>query len=1512
MAELVNVKVTVEGGKPAIDQLTQIQTLITNINKNPVTVKVDPKKIDQTTASVKKYTKETKEATKQNNLLGDSFERIVAKMAVWQLLGNAIATVIRSFREAVATMKEVDTQLTNIQKVSNLSAEEIKKIGDNSYEAASKFGVAAEEYLKAVYEFQKAGLGESAEQMAQLATKTMLVGDTTADVADKFIIAVNAAWNLEGAMDALSKVVDQADYVNNNYATTLEKLADSMPIVASTAANMNMSYEETLALLAAINSKTQETGRKTATAVRSFLIAISGQVGEFVDDVGETYEVTTENIEALTDALAKYGNAAVQNAIKTGEIINPMEALNSLAQAYKDGLLSDIELQNILINVAGKMRYNSLVTIVRDLASETSTYRDILQKLPSAIGTADAEVETMLTSWEAKTNILKNTWADFIQKTVQSGFAKAMLDIANAVLKFSGSLGNLIPLIATVTLKIKLSTAATKQKEMARLADIAAAELQRAAELKNATAQDKEAASTARATAEIENQKAARLSAASSAAGWVGIVVAAISIGVMAWQNYERAQEEARQKAVEAAESTQTQIDALKELKKQYTDVMDSTEDEGERNEQLSSWKSTLIEQYGLERDALKDVNKERQTGIDLLNEEIAKQSDAWMADEKNAKAYQKAVEEMTRSFTHKGSVEWASQFADPFAAILQRGGFSVTRTPTTAPSGYTGETVSFAYEAKNAQEAVAKLKPVLAELHAEINKGKKFTAEETRAIQELETAYNNAQKRIDTYNSVFTKGNQILAERIFSENASRAAQVNSIETFNDYVVGLRNEAGANEALADALESLANDAFPQFVQANIDAANALFDTEGKLTDAGKAALDADSKFAALVKQIINTRAEAAATSYSNLISELNKTGDAALTNAAKLALFKGLFEEATGRTMSTTEERYYSGYVGGENKSVDNTKRIATSAKTLLDRLQAEAQSLAAYVPSTANPSTTSPDGKTGNQHKEKTPDEIELERRKNIVTTLKAELALMEAQGKPLSERETKMRSIQSALHDQAEQERKINGITAESLSLSKEWWDYENKIADEKQKEADEAEKAAEEERKRKEEEKKQEAEEARQRYEDRKSAVESDLDYEKSVLSHMEAQGDPLDQQIAQRRKIITLTRELADITEDRIEEEKLLTEALKDEAAIQELITEEQKKRYKSLTDDAITALNEQEKARLAPLQSQLEILKAQKDAVEDAREEEEKRLAVEKARIALENAQRERTIRQYNAATGQWEWVADAKAVADAKESLAKAENDLSDFYRDRSIKALEKNISSIQHTYDVLRDSINSFADEIQNGTASMASALQYLIQSIRGSDLTPAQQASIGGTVNAISSALSSAGQQVILDQMKANSAAWHTADAETKKALSDQNLALGAAQGWHRTNGTWYDSNGNQVYDSGGILHGVGGIKATKQDEMVMPPWITSAMLRAESTGAFDALLNHLGIVTAAANSIAGFGGATTKNSIGSQHNGDVFEIGGIQISEAQARGMSVYDFAQTARTLALHRGA
>lgn len=365
--------------------------------------------------------------SKSAGLLGDSLGRIIAKVAAWQAINAAVAAVKRSFTEALETMKAVDTELTTIQKVTDMSDASLKKLGDTAYSTASKYGVAADEYLQNVGTFSKAGYQELAQGLGELAIKTQLVGDVNAETASKFLLSTDAAYKYNGSVEALSAVLDKANAVENNYATSIEKIAEGMPIVASVAEMANISVEETIAALGTITAKTQESGTSAARAFRALILNIIGDTETEIED-GVTW--SADEIESLNDVLWTYSRSAMEAAQATGEIVNPMVAIAGLSQAMEDGLLTEAKLAEIASSLGGKLRTNQLVALIEGW----DTVIAMLGTMETAAGSADKEVKTMLGSWEKKTQVLKNTWTELIANVADTDMIKDALDGITGIL----------------------------------------------------------------------------------------------------------------------------------------------------------------------------------------------------------------------------------------------------------------------------------------------------------------------------------------------------------------------------------------------------------------------------------------------------------------------------------------------------------------------------------------------------------------------------------------------------------------------------------------------------------------------------------------------------------------------------------------------------------------------------------------------------------------------------------------------------------------------------------------------------------------------------------------------------------------------------------------------------------------------------------------------------------------------------------------------------------------------
>lgn len=373
-----------------------------------------------------------KESSGFAGLMGDSFVRVAGKMALWQVMGNAIAGLKRSFTEALETMKDVDDEMVTIRKVTGATTEELNRIEKQAYETASAYGVAADEYLNSVANFSRAGYGEQASALAELATKTQIVGDTDAETAQQFLLSMDAAYKYQGSIEQLTKVLDGANEIDNNYATSIEKIAEGLGKVAPIAAQAHVGADELTAAIGTITAVTQRSGTEAATALRALFLNIIGDTKTEIDE-GVTW--TTGEIAGLRDVIKLYAKDAYDAAQATGSVINPMKAIAGLSQSMKDGLLTEQQLMEMVSDIGGKLRTSQLLALIQNW----DMYESMLSDFAGAAGSADKEVENALDSWTRKTEILHNKWTEFISHLVETDTIKGALDQVIALVEFLDS-----------------------------------------------------------------------------------------------------------------------------------------------------------------------------------------------------------------------------------------------------------------------------------------------------------------------------------------------------------------------------------------------------------------------------------------------------------------------------------------------------------------------------------------------------------------------------------------------------------------------------------------------------------------------------------------------------------------------------------------------------------------------------------------------------------------------------------------------------------------------------------------------------------------------------------------------------------------------------------------------------------------------------------------------------------------------------------------------------------------
>lgn len=243
---------------------------------------------------------------------------------------------------------------------------------------------------------------------------------------------------------------------------------------------------------------------------------------------------------------------------------------------------------------------------------------------------------------------------------------------------------------------------------------------------------------------------------------------------------------------------------------------------------------------------------------------------------------------------------------------------------------------------------------------------------------------------------------------------------------------------------------------------------------------------------------------------------------------------------------------------------------------------------------------------------------------------------------------------------------------------------------------------------------------------------------------------------------------------------------------------------------------------------------------------------------------LANAQAERNVRMYNAATGQWEWIADQKAVQSAKDQLKKAQDALDKFRKDQEYDAAVAAIKAQQ-------DAVNARYDELENKWKEILESVEEPLREIA----------------------------DILADVAKSGT------DRQKGETGNVKSLAELIAN-FIATNPSGWKLPG---YDSGGVLRGMGGVKATSEDEIVLGPALSAKILTPTPNAQFDAFARALGAVYGMPNA-AGIP-TTPTNSYGASadsHDTVYSFPGGINLTEQQANTTTLGELARQLRILNL----
>jgi len=773
---------------------------------------------------------------------------------------SALQLVRKAANEATQAVKEYDQYATNLSIITGGSRDSSNKIIGDLAEKSLNFKVdisdlegAAEtllrtgktidetnKYLENTVYLSKLGFQDmdtSASQLVTIGNAYEYTADEMGAVVDKFAkldssanvtagnLAEGVAKSAQNAklagfnIDQLSASIAGLKDITGN---TESQIANSLNMIFSRLQNVKLgkfiieSEDGTEDITQAIND--------TEKLLNTFNIKLRDSKNEF-RDIGELFTELSDNWDkfnsvqqsaiATTIAGARQRNtfiALIENWNKIQELTDV--SLNSMGTAVQkyDSYLQSIEAKSAAFSTATKELWNNLVPDglvgnITDAGTAVVQFTDKYRILQTALKSA------LFYGFAKGVVAAKNSFAGMVTDIKNVSYAMNLATQSGAMTsKRMAELRNMTKVLTDSQLKLILSNSKLSEAEMIKMFKIDGV----------TTAEAKQRLATLGLTQANQQATTATFSLSGAFKSLRGVIAAnpvmAFTMAVAGiatiYQTVKRKNEEMRESAKDSAKELNEQAQALEDLRQKYIDIVDSEDSTAKKTEELNEWKKTLIETYGLEKEAIEQVNLAREDGLKLIDDEIAKQNREnrgnWFG--KNENQFNKAMRTIndinyssdidgiiqTSIFKSIDANEVRKSVKDLFNNVYEVG----------AEGNW-----QFEVFGNNLIEKYENIQKIISEL----GNSKDLNFSEQNLLDGLNKESENIKKILDNYQEIYETGYNFKAMNYFEDYASNNPIENiGKDAYLEWKKGLISTADNDTQLEKELTSLAEKQFPDY------------------------------------------------------------------------------------------------------------------------------------------------------------------------------------------------------------------------------------------------------------------------------------------------------------------------------------------------------------------------------------------------------------------------------------------------------------------------------------------------------------------------------------------------------------------------------------------------------------------------------------------------------------------------------------------------------------------------
>lgn len=439
----------------------------------------DRVELDHLKAKFTDIQKRAEMAGKATMTFSDRFNMQMKKLSSYFSAATLIAYSARAVTDMYDNVVAVDTAMTGLYRVTDLTAQQYDELYNNMITSAKEYGSTLSDIINATADWVRLGFDAStANKLTEITAMYQHISDLDNETAVENLVTAYKGFqdqllNLYNGDEvaAIGYIADILNELDNNFAVTADDIGAALTKSASALELAGNTIQETAAMVTGITEVTQDP-EKAGSALKILSLRLRGMKGE-LEELGEEVDENVESISKMQTQVLNFTGGKVNIFNDDGSFKSTYEIMSAIADVYEK--LSSTDQADLLETIAGKNRAN-------DVAALLSNWKQVEAAMKSATeaeGSAAEENEKYMDSIKGRLDALTASWQAFSNTFINSDFVKVLItgltevvDVLDFIVDKFGTINTIIAGAAIGKFISGITSASKAVGGLSRLSDI--------------------------------------------------------------------------------------------------------------------------------------------------------------------------------------------------------------------------------------------------------------------------------------------------------------------------------------------------------------------------------------------------------------------------------------------------------------------------------------------------------------------------------------------------------------------------------------------------------------------------------------------------------------------------------------------------------------------------------------------------------------------------------------------------------------------------------------------------------------------------------------------------------------------------------------------------------------------------------------------------------------------------------------------------------------------------------